>query len=541
MKKAKKLTAVLLAALMAASAVSGCSQETATETSSAGTESSSGSSSSEASSSEAAPVEQEPVSLEGWGVATFDGTTGIQSYNDQIAWQQIEEETGIHVDWTITTDGETQLGLLMASGDLPDIMVGVKAQLFEDYGMQGALMPLEDLIDQYIPSLQAIIEEDPTVGGSITSADGHIYFFPRVLGDVGTRCWAGWMIRGDWLEQVGMEVPTTTDELYEVLKAFKEQLGADRALSGNPRSLIWAFGVGSRGEGNKVHDMFLEDGEIKFGPTDPRYREAAEYMNKLYSEGLLDPEWNTFTGASNEQVTTGVMTDEVGVLYGSYSGVLGTNNSLMQQDRGVEPFISMAPLAGPDGEAAIQGMHTSIDSGKGGAIASTTEHAEDIARLFEYTYSDKRYELYFGTEGDTYTIEDGVYTYTDKVTKSNIGTMQYVNNYIFDLSNYPSDYPLEVYQSILTDEGKRGNEITTEKCGDIKVPELRFSAEENARTTSLLRDINTYVDENLAAFVNGERDFSEWDAYMDELESLGVSELAEIYNTSYQRFLEATA
>ena len=119
--------------------------------------------------------------------------------------------------------------------------------------------------------------------------------------------------------------------------------------------------------------------------------------------------------------------------------------------------------------------------------------------------------------------------------------MQYINNYIFDLSNYPSDYPLEVYQSILTDEGKRGNEITTEKCGDIKVPELRFSAEENARTTSLLRDINTYVDENLAAFVNGERDFSEWDAYMDELESLGVSELVEIYNTSYQRFLEATA
>ena len=535
MKNMKKSTAILLCALMVASVFSGCNQETNSSSGATSDSSTTGSSTTESST-----AENTPVTLTGWGSSTFDGTTGIKSYSDQLSWKELEKKTGIHVDWTIVsnTNGNntTQFGLMMASGELPDFFVGVNPMNLEEFGMKGALMPLEDLIASDIPSLQAAMDNDPTVKGGMTSADGHIYFFPRILGDVGTRCWAGWMIRQDWLDQVGMEVPDNTDDLYNVLKAFKEEIGAEKPLTGDIKPIVWAFGVGSRGSGNNTDDMFLEDGEIKFGPTDPRYREALEYLNKLYNEGLLDPEWN---GITTDQITTNIVTGLSGVDFGSFSGHLGTFNNLFTQDDGTAPLVAMKPLAGPDGTRAIQGMHNSIDPSWAGAISISTEKAADVARLFEYTYGEYRYDMYFGVEGDTYTIVDGVPTYTEKVTTDKLGTMQYINNYIFDLSLYPSDYPLEVYQSILTEEGKRGNQITTENCGNIKVPALRYTAEEIDRVNTLLRDINTYVDENFAAFVNGQKSFSEWESYMAGFDSLGLDELLKIYNDSYQRFLAA--
>lgn len=538
----KRIAAALLGATVAAGFAAGC-QSTQGNSVTSGTASPSGAASSSAAASSGAEPAGETETLKGWGASDFDGSTGISSYGQQIAWQEIEKELGIHVDWTCVSsannNASTQFGLIMASGDLPDFFVDVSPMNLEEFGIKGALMPLETLIEEQIPALAQRLEEDPSIRGGITSADGHIYFLPRILGDVGTRCWPGWMIREDWLEQVGMQAPDTADDLYQVLRAFKEQIpGAEKPLSADPHPIIWAFGVGSRGPGNTTDDMFLEDGQIKFGPTDDRYRDAMQFIHQLYAEGLLDSEWN---GITNDQLTTNVVTGMAGVSFGSFSGGLGKYNSLMAKDTGSEPLIAFKPLQGPSGVRATQGMHNSTDPGWAGGIASTTKKAETVARLFNYTYGEGRQACYFGIEGDTYTMVDGKPAYTEKVTTSELGTMNYVNNYIFNLSCFPSDYPLEVYHSILSEEGKRGNQITTENCGNIKVPSLRFTAEEISRVNSLLRDINSYVDENAAAFINGQKDIGEWDSYKAGYDSLGLEELLKIYNDAYARFTASAA
>ncbi|MDF2859380.1 MAG: transporter substrate-binding protein, partial [Neobacillus sp.] len=175
-----------------------------------------------------AQISDKPLTVTGWtDFIPATGSNGVTSYADQILWKEITKRTNITVKWETTAapggdDFKQQLGLIMASGKIPDILGHIDPLLADQYGRQGALQPLEDLIKKHAPNLQKILDTAPAVKGQITSPDGHIYFFPRLLLDPRTQAFAGYMIRGDWLEKVGMKAPDTTEELYQVLKAFKE-------------------------------------------------------------------------------------------------------------------------------------------------------------------------------------------------------------------------------------------------------------------------------------------------------------------------------
>lgn len=541
----KTLSAILTAALLLSS-MAGCSGGGSSSSGDPSAASSSADSSSQAapssSGAESQPAANEPVILKGWGAKTFTDATGITSYNEQLAWQLIEEKTGIKVDWTVVTaannNASTQFGLLMASNDLPDFFVDINPLQLEEFGRKGALIPLEEYMQNDMPSFSALMETDPNARGEITSADGHIYFFPRLHNNVATRCWPGFMIRQDWLEQAGLEVPETTEEFYQALKAIKEKVPTcTKPYTGDIKPLVWAFGVGSRGTGNANDDFFIEDGDLKYGPTDPRYKDALEYLNKLYAEGLIDPEWN---GISGDQITTNMVTEMSASSFGSFAGALGKYNQLLSADGKGTPLVAVAPLIGPTGTRGTQGMHTSIDPGYGGAITVACKNPEAVVRLFDYTYGEEgRLCIYFGREGDTYTMVDGVPTYTEKVTGSEFGTLDYLNNYVANVSCYPSCLPTEQYRATLSEAGIKGNEETTQYAGELKVPSLRFSDTEIANVNAILRDLNAYVDENFAAFVSGQKGFDQWDAFQAGFEKLRLEELGSIYQASYERFKEA--
>jgi putative aldouronate transport system substrate-binding protein len=484
------------------------------------------------------------VVLRGWGSFTFDDTTGLTSFSDQIAWQEITRKTGIRVDWTTVTalanNDNIQFGLLMASGDLPDFFASIRPVMYEQYGRMGALLPLEDIIKTSIPNLDRFLVNDPEVRGSVTSPDGRIFFVPRIMPPE-TRNYQGFYIRKDWLELVGLPPPDTVDELYATLVAFRDRIpGATKPFTSDPRPLIYSWGVGTRANGNMNDDTFVEDGQIKFGPTDPRFRQALQFINRMYSEGLLDPE---YMGITNAQLTTNFMTNASGAAWGSWSGFLQMLNNLYNRDGRGEPLIALAPLAGPTGFRGTQGRHPAIDLITGGAIASSSRRVDDVARLFNFLYSDEGITtFYYGVEGDTYRMVAGVPTYTEKVTTSPLGLLGFVNNYIGHLGRSNTLYPVSVYYSILSPEGIRGVEMSTANMGTIKVPALRFTEQEVMDINAILQDINTYVDTNVAAFITGSRNINsnaEWNAFVAGFDRLRLTELLRHYNASYQRFLQA--
>ena len=140
-------------------------------------------------------------------------------------WDYYQDLTNVHLDFTdvLAAEGyDEKKSLMWASNEYPDVFVRAFLSNTEivKYGSMGILAPLEDLIEKYAPNLQKLIDEDPAILTRITAPDGHIYALPAVFTVTAARTDKFW-INQSWLDQVGLDIPKTVDELEEVLRAFK--------------------------------------------------------------------------------------------------------------------------------------------------------------------------------------------------------------------------------------------------------------------------------------------------------------------------------
>ncbi|MFD0462567.1 hypothetical protein ACFQY9_12540 [Microvirga aerilata] len=152
-------------------------------------------------------------------------------FRDKYVWKddwptakELQRLTGIKLKNTAsnaTTISREAFNLLMASGDLPDIVAGNELRHdFVRYGMEGAFQPLNDLIEKHAPNLKKFLASNPEIKKAITAPDGNIYWIPYVPDGKYAR---GWFIRYDWLDKLGLKAPQTVDELYTVLQAFRDK------------------------------------------------------------------------------------------------------------------------------------------------------------------------------------------------------------------------------------------------------------------------------------------------------------------------------
>jgi putative aldouronate transport system substrate-binding protein len=283
---------------------------------------------------------------------------------------------------------------------------------------------------------------------------------------------------------------------------------------------------------NQNDDFFVENGQLKYGPTDPRYRAAIEYLNKLYSEGLIED-------VSGDTYMQRLIGESAGSTFGSWTGVLTTYNRMLEAEGKNPGFRGVMPLQGPTGERNNFGHHTEIDLGCAGAVSYNTKKADTIARIFDYLFSNNgSIEMAFGIEGDTFNYINNEPVWTAKVTSSSLSSQNYRAAYISDASTIPHLYSVLGYIANLSQAGIEANQITADNNRlNKKTPSLRFSEAEIAEVQALQRDLNTFVDENRDKFVNGQQPFTQWNAFQQGLQQLNVNRLVDIYNTSYRRFL----
>ena len=157
--------------------------------------------------------------LEGWYSAV--------TINDNLPiWQIIEENTGVHIAWEAISDYDTAIQPRVAAGqELADMMLippsWSNAGVYK-MALDGTIIPLDDLIEEHAPHIKQFLEENPILKGLITAPDGHIYSIcdaPMFVNDLVVQC--ALYIREDWLQQLGLEVPKTIEDWYNVLTAFK--------------------------------------------------------------------------------------------------------------------------------------------------------------------------------------------------------------------------------------------------------------------------------------------------------------------------------
>jgi putative aldouronate transport system substrate-binding protein len=238
--------------------------------------------------------------------------TVLQAINDSLnldadtnyAIQWLEEQTNVKLDYEFVkvSDWDTKFNLAMVSGELPDIIWSFDRLDDEEYGViQQLFIPVDGLIDEFMPNLKAMIEEDPESMRNSYASDGHIYGLPAFYDNLGIDAMGFQFINTAWLEKVNLEVPTTVEELTEVLRAFKTQDPNGNGLADEVPyscsfndhvnagiwSLFFYFGVPTDGI---TYFSLDEEGVVTFDPYRPGFRAAVEWMHTLYAEGLMDME-----------------------------------------------------------------------------------------------------------------------------------------------------------------------------------------------------------------------------------------------------------
>ena len=215
----KKWLSMFLAAVMLCGVLAGCGGTQSGSTPASGAQSASAAGDSNVN-AEGFPIVNEPITLRGMVALNAN----VKDWNEHPALKRMEELTGIHIEWECVPDaGFTEKrNLAFASDDLPDIILRAKISPQEEmkYAANGQLVALDEYLD-YAPNLSALIEQDDAIRKGITMPDGHIYSCPQLNNTEGNLIHHYW-INKTWLDNLGLEAPTTVDELYDVLVAFRD-------------------------------------------------------------------------------------------------------------------------------------------------------------------------------------------------------------------------------------------------------------------------------------------------------------------------------
>lgn len=493
----------------------------------------------------AAPTEAEPavevtypidtdVTLTVALVSEANITAHYAGMSETPFWKALQEQTGVTLEVVeLTTEA---LNMLLVSGDLPDMIFD-----WSPYSYSGGpemaiadkvVAPITDYVE-YAPDLMAALESNEDWWKTTTTSAGDVIGAPFIRGDEFLQTSMGVILRADWLEELNLEVPETPDEFYNVLKAFKEEKGAvvpfsagydiSAGLRRRMEFFSGAFGLVSP-------QLYQVDGTVHFGFAEPELKDVLTYLNKLYSEGLLDPDFATI-GSSD--MKNNILSGRAGATIGACGGGLGTWLKQMKDDPTYD-LVGVGSLVANKGDKAISGTAVFAIPGQMFVMTSACEHPEIAVQVMNYGYTEAGSLLYnFGVEGESYTMENGVPTYTEWVTNNADGwsmaqalaayTRSWQHGPMVQDKGYMEQYAaLPQQQAALT-------EWMDNSMVDHLMPTMTIATEDSAEYSKINSEIKTYIDSMMIAYITGAKSLDTFETeYLATLESLGVDRLIEI-------------
>ncbi|GIO67370.1 extracellular solute-binding protein [Paenibacillus cookii] len=489
------------------------------------------------------PIVNESITVKGFAAKFFANA----DWNNIRLWKDYEQKTNIRVQWeTVHTETlKEKRNLLLAGNDYPEMFYASafsRSDLLK-YGKQGAFIPLNDLIDKYAPNFKAVMEKYPIIAKGITMPDGNIYGLPTIYDPEFKSVLYGtpW-VKQEWLDKLGLKQPETLDDFYAMLKAFKEK---DPNGNGQKDEIAWgavgtagivnylrgSFGLNNHGTSNINVDTDPETGKIRFIPTDERYKELLQFVNKLYKDGLL------------EQDIVSVKSTEVDAK--GMQGLLGVSDSVdpvaIYNQKG---YVGLSVLKGPHGDRQYNAYGSPLGNIGMFVLTDKAKHPEAMMRWMDYFYSDEGIKLFFmGWKDETYTEDaNGNVDYTDEIKNNPKGLNldQAVGQYLIWPGGY---YPGFVKQKFF--KGAEGLPASVENAKkaepyvlpqDQVWPPFNFTQEEQSELTTIQTDIETYVNEMRDKFITGNESFDNWDQYVAALKKMGVDRYVAIYQSASERY-----
>lgn len=497
------------------------------------------------------PITSEPFTIDYWRANDAKLTASLNNFGDMAAYKEKEKLTGIQVKFTHPPLGQQrdQFNLLISTKELPDVIyynwadaVGGPEKMIKD----GRIIRLNELIDSYAPNLKRIIESDPDVKKQIALDDGTIYMFPLLkLDALKLNATSGLIMRQDWLDKLNLKVPTNIDEWYTVLKAFKEQ---DPNGNGKPDELPF---TGNWGPGNltKLHDFaaafgviggFQMNGDkVEFGPIQPGYRDFLETMAKWYEEGLIDPEIMTNDGKAFDYKVTSNL---AGAYQGGVFSGMGKYFNLM---RDTDPNFNVTGVpwpVSPDGTSyATFNLDAKVLSyGEAITASADEDQLKYIVQWMDYNYSEEGSDLFnFGIENDSYVRDGEGVKFTDTIIDNPNGLTydQALASYALSIMDGPINQDSRYLDALLFDDGQRAANAEWMKASSaLTLPPIRLSTDEVTTSTSIMSQVNTYLNETMTAIISGQKPITEFDKMAETIKSMDIDRAIEVHQAAYDRY-----
>lgn len=554
--KKRRAVSFMLALTMIAACVSGC-QSGGGESSAA----SSGGSSAASGSSETAseipnfnptgyPIcPDETVTIEAMVNANPQMPSDL---NDIPLLQEAEEIMNVHVDWNLVpqTGWNEKKSLALATGDLPDVFdSALTTSDLTRYGPDGTLIPMQDLLDEYGVNFARLYEEFPDLKTYITAPDGNIYGVARVNSGPWMTTTGVGVINKDWLDKLGLEMPTTLEEFHQVLQAFKTQ---DPNGNGQTDEIPFAFAKGTRSpltenEGityilnsfgiaiSNSDETYADviDGKVICQATLPEFKEGISYIAQLYQEGLMDMEGFTRTEAdmiallNQETPTVGYLQlwDINDIVSNPDNNAALEYMPLLLHEDGREPVTYRNPMPG-----VVRGW---------GCITSACEHPEVVMRWIDYFYEETNSIEHIEGPIGVRLIEgeDGTLTVREPPEGLTVADDRFANCEAQLLAVTPKMYT-ERLKLPSTDKKVAFVEENVHPYADPDpMQPVYYSAEEATEMSQLQTDIQTYIDQKVSEWMTNGNIDAEWDTYLSELDNMGLQRWLEIKQAAYDRYM----
>lgn len=505
------------------------------------------------------PIVTEPVEIN----LAIEKSGQVEDYVDNSFTKYIEEKTGLKLNLEIYPGAEAnqKMEVLIASGaELPDAFSGgnffgsSKQLTVYRHAQNGTFIQLDELLDQYGVNIKnmAAQAQNKDLMELVKSPDGHVYALPQYHEQTSNEHSLRAYINQTWLDALKLEKPTTTEELYEVLKAFREQ---------DPNGNGQADEIGMMGGGNwhqmaadwMMNSFIYDDGELRWnvsnGTLDVPYnkeqwREGLRYLNRLCSEGLFDPLTFTQDGPAFKSVATAGDRNTIGVICTAGMGQLFTTS---MTDRKAE-YSPLDPMVGPEG-VQYAAYYPTVPSPIM-AITKDCEKPDIMFRLADFFF-DQEATLFsrFGEPGvdwvepdpegvalgDAYGAEceiKAILVWGGSSHKShwsnvtpNIMLRKWMDGQQWN--GDPTDAEYMIAQSTATLIDKSPKEACTL---------IIYDPDEADQIADIKTSLETYVKESMARFATGDMNVdSDWDAYVKELDNIGLQTYMEVSQKAFDR------
>lgn len=458
-------------------------------------------------------------------------------YDFSDVYPDMVEATGVELTWQSVSEQawETQISLIIAAGDYPDACADRINYTTGNIGLieDEVMLDLADLLPEHMPNYYALLNSDQAFADCAYNSDGSM---TQIVSRGSTFINNGLNVRQDWLDELNMDVPTTVDELTDFMLAAKNAYNLS-----NPFLVIADLNIGLnrafnvKVEGDRMGYQLNEEGgdEIVWSGATQNFRDYVEFLRGWYEMGIFNDDYLNISNQNGNVQSTYMSgntaawnSDCAALLDDSIDGVPVPDLKLVDD--------SSTNISGiTDQEKVAQTGHMMVFNG--------CENPEIFLEFLDYFYTDAGNLLAnWGVEGRTFVYDDsGKPTYSDAVWADTdcffflLRSAKYGLYWApcdFDVNLMIADYTPEQYEAVDMWVATRGSYL-------CYPPNFQLSTEDQDIVNQYEADCTTYFWEHVYKVIAGQETMEDLDATVQTALDMGMTEVIDAYNHSYQDYL----